>query len=352
MKWMIIGLLFVGVLAALSATIVAVSLPSAFNFGRLDQALATEDVEVLVATRDLGAMTIVDSTAVATQAVQPANVPNGALHDAVQVVGQVLVKPVLAGQPFTSSQFAAGSSGVSIAAALPEGYRAMGILLSDDSGIEELLYPGSVVDVVASFRMPAANGGMSNERVSATILQKVQVLSVGRRTIVSDASGDVVSESVEPSRRRIVTLMVNTEQAKALQLAVNHGTVSIALRNPLDEAAQSPQGTYLSDLSQELAETIAALAETGESGGPLAPPRAGTVEAAGDATTPNAPAHGRPAASADPQYWITTIMHGRLKATESFPMSETLKPHGTSPVGSVTSSEADEAAQQSGRSEK
>ena len=114
MKWMIVGLLFVGVLAALSATIVAVSLPSAFSFGRLDPGQAENEIQVLVATRDLSAMTIVDSTAIATQIVEPTHEPIGAMHDAVQVVGQVLVKPVLAGQPFTSSQFAAGSSGVSI----------------------------------------------------------------------------------------------------------------------------------------------------------------------------------------------------------------------------------------------
>ena len=338
MKWMIIGLLVVGVLAALSATIVTVTLPSAFGFNRpvveSDEGL----VEILVATRDLGAMTIVDSDSIASKFVEREHVPQGALANSVQVVGQVLVKPVLAGQPFTNTEFASGSSGVSIAATLPEGFRAMGILLSDDSGIEELLYPGSIVDVVASFRLPAPNGGTGTERVSATILQKVQVLSVGTRTIVSDETvGDVVGKSAEPSRRRVVTLMVNTEQAKALQLAVTHGTVSLALRNPLDDAAQNPHGTYLSDLSKELADRIAMLAEGSEPKLPLTPQGAAAAPAPAGTAAPTSvgdAASTQATVIAEPQYWVTTIYHGRVKETESFPLAAAQNPSHPTPATS------------------
>jgi Flp pilus assembly protein CpaB len=171
---------------------------------------------------------------------------------------------------------------------------------------------------------------MSSERVSATILQKVQVLSVGRRTIVSDGESDIVSDSVEHTRRRIVTLMVSTEQAKSLQLAVNHGTISLALRNPLDEAAQSPQGTYLSELSKELADHIAALVKSEESMEPMSPTRLAAEPKADAAPTTTETAAAAPA-PAEVQYWITTIYHGRLKDTEKFPLSEANASHGTSP---------------------
>lgn len=43
-----------------------------------------------------------------------------------------------------------------------------------------------------------------------------------------------------------VTLMVDPKQAEALQLAAENGTISLAIRNPLDETQADIEGTVLS----------------------------------------------------------------------------------------------------------
>ena len=100
-----------------------------------------------------------------------------------------------ADQPFTARNFASEDSGLHLASTLTEGRRAMSIQLGRESGIEDLLYPGCVVDVYASFRLPSPNG-MSAEVVSTTILQSIQVLAMGKRSIVNEkeSSTDAVGD--------------------------------------------------------------------------------------------------------------------------------------------------------------
>ncbi|MEK7326959.1 MAG: hypothetical protein AAB217_17080, partial [Chloroflexota bacterium] len=69
--------------------------------------------------------------------------------------------------------------------------------------------------------------------------------------------------------RRLVTLMVNSNQAKALQLAAQYGVVSLALRNPLDTALVETDSTMLSDLADEYTRIVAALSPP-QSGEPKA----------------------------------------------------------------------------------
>jgi len=264
----------------------------------------------------------------------------------VQVVGQVLVTPVVADQPFTARNFASEDSGLHLASTLTEGRRAMSIQLGRESGIEDLLYPGCVVDVYASFRLPSPNG-MSAEVVSATILQSIQVLAMGKRSIVNEkeSSTDAVGD-----KGRIVTLSLDSQQAEMLQLAVTHGEITLAMRNPLDLERPRMEGTRLSDLSKDLADRIAALAQMEEANNPMMPPEVARAQnsvasandsaVVGSVSLPGAGTSGvggNPAASGeapaspdepmaavvreDPM-WITTILRGKLKETQKFPLSQ------------------------------
>src|SRR5690606_34787440 len=46
-------------------------------------------------------------------------------------------------------------------------------------------------------------------------------------------------------RGNLVTFLVNSRQAEALQLAAQYGTVSLAMRNPLDEQSAQSEPTLL-----------------------------------------------------------------------------------------------------------
>ena len=216
----------------------------------------------------------------------------------------------------------------------------MTVLLSDESGIEGLLYPGSVVDVVASFRLPSVPGTPSGQVVSATLLQGVRVLAVGTRSIVSERneSAEMVSEQhkIDRRRARLVTLMVNPEQAEALQLATEHGEISLALRNPLDEEVVPSRGVILSDLSQDVARRLAELAATELSTTSLGPESVEKTPAVLGSSLSNdldgVTNDGGETESSVPDVeepkpvWTMMIMRGRNAKAVSFPIEETESP--------------------------
>ena len=113
--------------------------------------------------------------------------PPGAITNPVQVVGKVLLVGVIKGQPFTAESFASKESAASLAAAVRSGMPAVGVSLSDYEAISGLLYPGSVVDVLFSFKGSQEGG----ETISTTLLKGVQVLAVEDRTIVSSGQETV-----------------------------------------------------------------------------------------------------------------------------------------------------------------
>ena len=92
-----------------------------------------------------------------------------------------------------------------------------------------------------------------------TMLQGISVLAVGERTIVhpdaEQQSGEFV---IQQERRPTVTLLVDPEQAEILKLAMHNGSVSLTLRNPLDETRTAHKGTRLTELSPILKARAAA----------------------------------------------------------------------------------------------
>ena len=220
MRAMIIGLVTVGLVAAVSATVFAVTLRAdSADRGAPDEQEDEREVVVIVAAEDLPAMTVIDGDLIATTIVLESEVPEGALTSTVQIVGQIITTPVVEGQLLLRSLLASEGAGMHLAVTLPEGGRAMSILLTDESGIEDLLYPGCLVDVMASFRVPGMRGGVSGEIISATLIQSARVLGVGGHSVVANnASIEEATDKLEGDRR-IVTLLVDTRQAEVLPQA-------------------------------------------------------------------------------------------------------------------------------------
>jgi pilus assembly protein CpaB len=251
MKFAVAGLLCLGVLAAGSAAFLVSTLrlslaPMAMGGGE------ASDVEVLVAVSAVPAMSVVDARQVTTRRMPMAKAPRGYISNPVEVVGKVLAIPMVEGQAFTGNCFAQGA-GSQLAAALPKGKRAVGISVTDYAGLDGLLYPGSVVDVMFSIKRDAmAPRAAAHGPITATLLQGVEVLAIERQTVVSPGekmidSGDSVLRPNNNMRK--VTLLVDTRQAKILQLAMEQGTLSLALRNPLDGSSSETEKVSLSDLT-------------------------------------------------------------------------------------------------------
>lgn len=250
MKWSIVGLTILGVIAAFCAAILMTTLRSNASTSAGGDEPTT--VEVLIATQDIRAMSVVTDTMIESKTVPLAQAPLHSISETTLVVGRPLAVPLLAGQPFTSASFAREGKGLDLASKLQPGMRAVSIALSHYSGLEGLLYPGCVVDVVASFKVKT-QGSIGGQALSMTLLQSVQVLAIEGETVgtVRSEEEEALAESTKGQNRYnrdlLVTLMVDSKQAKALQLAMEHGKISLAMRNPFDSEDVDKDATLLND---------------------------------------------------------------------------------------------------------
>lgn len=246
MKWSVVGLVIAGLVASLCAALLVASLRANSSS---EETTGSADVTVIMAAQDLPAMSVIKSGQVVQKTLPRAQAPEGALSDPVQVVGNILTSPIVKDQAFTKSNFAAEGTGMHLASALPDGMRAVGIELSNYGGLKGILYPGSIVDVLVTFHPPAQAGEKAG-LISMTLLQGVNVLAVADRTVTSDQKASAVTSSLT-NRKLLVTLMLDGSQAEKIQLATEHGVISLALRNPLDRSSIRRPPTALSELSKD-----------------------------------------------------------------------------------------------------
>ena len=242
MKWSVAVLVTLGLLASFSAAILVKFMRSK-DSGIDGLSSKTKVVQV---SKDMPVMSILESSNVTVKAASKDKLPAGYLSDAVQAVGRILAVPVVEGQVLTESCFVENGTSAQIAASLPVGMRAVSLSLNGASISGGYLYPGCVVDVLASFRLSSSERGQA---LSTTLLREINVLAVQGTSIVSKQAGeDEKKASSRAAQGRVtVTLMVDPRQAEALQLATDHGQISLSLRNPLDK---NPVDTEVTVLSQ------------------------------------------------------------------------------------------------------
>src|SRR5208337_2537266 len=82
--------------------------------------------------------------------------------------------------------------------------------------------------------------GNTTEAMTTTVLQNVEVLSTGER-LEPDPSG-------KPQNVKVVTVLLNPDDAEKLMLASNDGTVQFVLRNGADQEQLKRQPVQLREL--------------------------------------------------------------------------------------------------------
>lgn len=249
MKWTIVGLFALGVIAAVAAAILVARF-SATGDAEVDSPdNPIPDVPVVVATKQLEPMTIITPDAVTIATKKRSILPQGSFTDTSQVLSKVLKFPAQQGKMLTESDFYTKGSPAELAAALKEGERCVNVALNDSMGIESLLYPGSLVDVMCSMHLRGTSDEDPSEQpISITLVENVRVLAVGRETIVHQSDG-TAEEGAARAGRPTVALAVTTDQAEKLKLAMQEGSVSLTLRNPRDTAEVPVRVTGMASLS-------------------------------------------------------------------------------------------------------
>ena len=238
--------------------------------------------------------------------------PKDSLVSPTPVIGKVLRIPVLKGQVLTKEHFATSGTGVHLAATLPEGYRAVTIALDQSGSLEGLLYPGGVVDVMATFRL--TEGAVRGESLSTTLLERIPVLAIEDRTVVG-AEAETGKSTSARSGRRLVTLRVTPQQAAQLQLASEHGSISLAMRNPLDRAVPEQIRVLLSTLSYDEPHWIHDPPEPVDTV-QLVPPTPTTPDPPEHVAETPQPVEGEPKTPT----WQVVIIRGNAQETQALPL--------------------------------
>lgn len=240
MRWAVIVLIILGVIAATSAALLMVTIRSGA------QSAATPglaEVKILVAAKALAAMDRIQAESVEEKTVLKREAPEGCFSDAVQVVGKTLIVHVSAGQAITAECFAEGDVGAGFAAELAPGMRAMSISLDNYSSLESLIFPGLIVDVLLT-----TNAQEGKEPSTYTILQRVQVLGIDGFTAKSSKEEATRFRAQKPGGLRTVSFQLSHKDASLLQLATGQGKVSLVMRNPRDPTSKSAPPVSLSEL--------------------------------------------------------------------------------------------------------
>jgi pilus assembly protein CpaB len=230
MRLAVVILIVLGLLAAGAAAMLVQALKTdAPDDGVSDR------VGVLVADVNLPARTRMTREHVRIEQAPAEGLPQGCLSDYAQGVGKVLKVAVIKGQPLTRAHFAAKDS---IDDLLRPGMLAFPAPLPRRTTSTDLLYPGCVVDVFATFPLTNSSKG---EAVVTPLLQNIQVLAVEDSTVIPPANekeAEVAARRRTPSTSMnvLVTLEVTARQAAALQLALQKGTLGLAMRNPNDKS--------------------------------------------------------------------------------------------------------------------
>ena len=307
MKWGAVILVVMGLAAALFAAILVKSLLRTDSFS---QGGVPSETDVLLASKDLPAMSMIESADVTVQKLAKAKLPEGYLSSPAEGIGKILAVRVVEGQVLAESCFIENGAAAQVAASLPAGMRAVSVSLSNDSITGGLLYPGCVVDVLASFKLSSSERGQA---LSTTLLREVQVLAVRGTSVVSEKEIEQDKGRSSSNYGRVtVTLMVDPKQAEALQLATENGMISLALRNPLDKSPVDTEATVLSQgrLAQLGSAMTTAVLAGSEGVGTSAPPTGDLTSGPGAQEAP----------SKSRESWPVTVIRGNQVKQEDLDM--------------------------------
>jgi pilus assembly protein CpaB len=176
-------------------------------------------IDVLVPARDIEAGIQLDPTLFRKESRPQVGVSPRVVVDFEELKGQFSRSLILGGQPLHRDFMTSVKPTSAITASIPEGYRAITISVDARSAVEGWVRPGARVDVmwISSVR---GRGGITR------IVQNARVLSAERQTQNSQQPGAAVPSTV--------TLLVSSEDAARISLAVTQGSITLQLRGDTD----------------------------------------------------------------------------------------------------------------------
>ncbi len=163
-----------------------------------------------------------------------ANVPQGSFSDVKSLDARVVNTMVQRGEPLLENKLAPVGSKGGLSAVIGAGKRAMTVRVNDVVGVAGFALPGNFVDIVVNTEDDSIKQVDGRYRsVSKIVLEHILVLAVAQVASRDETKPKVVNA---------VTLEVTPEQAEMLDLARSVGTLSLVLRNQVDNTLLATTG--------------------------------------------------------------------------------------------------------------
>ena len=213
-------------LIGLGVAILVALLVSTYVYRKFQEATAVHAEpmrQIIVAAKALPLGTRLDSSMLRTVAWPVSQPVTGMCTRMQDCSNRALIVPVFENEPILQSKLAPVAAGEGLAAAIPPGMRAMSVAVNDVVGVAGFVTPGTVVDVMVTGTVAAAQGG---QNITRTILENVRVLAAGQK-VQQDQGG-------KPQTVSVITLLVSPGDAVKLAMGSTQGKIQLALRNTVD----------------------------------------------------------------------------------------------------------------------
>ncbi|MEX0618122.1 MAG: Flp pilus assembly protein CpaB [Pseudohongiellaceae bacterium] len=156
-------------------------------------------------------------------------------EDVLELESAIVISEMQPGEFVLPYRLSSGVAKSGLTARIPDGYRAASIPVDEVRGVGGFVLPGDEVDVLHTTTI-----GRRDERpVTRTLLHGLSVLGVNQVS---------AEDSEDPIIGKVVTLLVEPEQAKTLTLAQQVGQLTLSLRNEGDGGKDESTTVALSDL--------------------------------------------------------------------------------------------------------
>jgi pilus assembly protein CpaB len=166
------------------------------------------------------------------------SVPPGAFKDIKELQDRIVRVSVMRGEPLLERKLAPLGTLGGLSAVIAEGKRAMTVRVNDVVGVAGFALPGNYVDVMVNAQQDKDRGEVGKQ-ISKTVLERVLVLAVAQEAGRDDTKPKVVSA---------VTLELSPGDSEKLDLARSVGTLSLVLRNQIDQKTVATAGITKNEL--------------------------------------------------------------------------------------------------------
>ena len=171
----------------------------------------------------------------------PANaLPPGAFSDPKLLDARVTRTSIQHGEPIMESKLAPPGTQGGLSAVVGEGKRAMTVRVNDVVGVAGFALPGNYVDILVNTQDELTkNASGRDPSISKIVLERILVLAIAQESSRDDTKPKVVNA---------VTLEFTPDQAEKLDLARSVGTLSLVLRNQIEDKPVNTEGATKTSL--------------------------------------------------------------------------------------------------------